>query len=197
MFSRGKEVISFPPFVCVWMRATLFQQYSLVSTPLSILTKIYNLSLPYNSRWSQKNRNFLNWCNSPHQISAGFFLLASADSCLSVRLPVEWWQDERKHKKVDVNKITAMLNGRLLKPCWCLTFQNMKNVLAFSGGSWMLINKAYWWVYLCILGPFGALPQPKHKVRLGVEVHLVSFGHYWLKYNSGQCNLENSLVQNY
>lgn len=72
LFSRGKEVISFPAFVCVWMWATLFQQYSLVSTTLSILTKIYNLSVLYNSRLSHKNRNFLNWFDSPHQISAVF-----------------------------------------------------------------------------------------------------------------------------
>lgn len=74
MFSRGKEVISFPAFVCVWMWATLFQQYSLVSTTLSILTKIYNLSVPCYSRWSHKNRNFLNWFDSPHLVSALFFL---------------------------------------------------------------------------------------------------------------------------
>lgn len=73
MFSRGKEVISFPAFVCVWMWATLFQQYSLVSTTLSILTKIYNLSVPCYSRWSHKNRNFLNWFDSPHPVSAFFF----------------------------------------------------------------------------------------------------------------------------
>ncbi len=41
VFSWGKEVISFPAFVWAWMRAALFQQYSLVSTPFSIRTKIY------------------------------------------------------------------------------------------------------------------------------------------------------------
>lgn len=46
VFSWGKEVISFPAFVCGWMCTTLFQQYSLVSTPFSILTKIYTPSWP-------------------------------------------------------------------------------------------------------------------------------------------------------
>lgn len=77
MFSQAKEVISFPPFVFIWMRAALFQQYSLVSVPLSILTKIHSLSLPCNSCWSQKNWNFLNWCNSLHCSFLQLCLLAS------------------------------------------------------------------------------------------------------------------------
>lgn len=56
---------------CLYLNAS--DALSAIFTPLSILTKIYNLSLARNACWLQKNRNFLDWCKSPHQTSAVVF----------------------------------------------------------------------------------------------------------------------------
>lgn len=137
VFSRGKEVISFPPFVCVWMWATLFQQYSLDSTPLSILTKIYKVSLAYNSCWSQKNRNFLNWCNSPHQLSAvvspsfsGFLPFHQLYRLMSV----DWFHDEEIDNKIDAKKYLQ---------CWMQGYKNLAGFRSDSSQSVMFKVYAY------------------------------------------------------
>lgn len=103
VFSRGKEVISFPAFVCAWMRAPLLRQYSLVLTALSIPTKIYSLSLLDNSHWPHKKGNFLNWFDSPHLISSIFFFnLLTSLLCQNIVLTAVFrsWVFELEMKSV-------------------------------------------------------------------------------------------------
>ncbi len=101
VFSWGKEVISFPAFVWAWMRAALFQQYSLISTPFSIRTKIYHPCLGPITPLGQKKAT--SHCfNFPHQILDGRSTgLSGSLSWFSIRHtgPCQWNNSERERER--------------------------------------------------------------------------------------------------